>query len=77
MTATIRLKLKPLSKFMAVGSVSNTQLADRSGVALSTVSRILRGIQSPGERFIAGLLAAFPDLAFDDLFEVIVDEKAA
>ncbi len=76
MTATIRLRTGSLAKYMAVGQVSNAMLAERSGVAHSTVARILRGIQAPGERFIAGLLGAFPDLTFDDLFQVVVEEVA-
>lgn len=76
MTATIRLKSANLAKYMAVGAVTNPMLAERSGVALSTIHRIVRGMQSPGERFIAGLLAAFPDLDFADLFEVVTEEVA-
>jgi hypothetical protein len=36
---------------------------------------VLRGQTAPGPRFIAGCLAAFPEMDFDDLFEVITDEE--
>lgn len=77
MTAQIRLKRGNLAKHMAGREMTNSQLADLVGVAHTTVGRIVRGIQAPGEKFIAGLLAAFPYLEFDDLFEVVTEGAVA
>lgn len=41
------------------------------GIAQSTVSRTLAGVQRPGNALIAALLRAFPDQSFEDLFEVV------
>ena len=76
MTATIRLRAGNLAKHMKGRDLSNGQLASEIGVAHTTVGRVLRGIQAPGEKFIAGVLAAFPYLDFADLFEVVTDEAA-
>lgn len=76
MTATIRIRQRQLAKYMAGHDMSQGQLAEKIGVAHTTVGRVLRGMQAPGERFIAGLLAAFPHLDFDDLFEVVTQEVA-
>lgn len=75
MTATIRVRKGNIAKHLVSKGWNNSQLADATGVAESTVSRVLNGFQAPGEKFIAGLLAAFPHLDFSDLFEVITTEK--
>jgi hypothetical protein len=46
------------------------------GVDEATVSRVLRGLQSPGPRFMAALVACFPGYDLDDLFEIIEDNAA-
>lgn len=47
------------------------------GVHRSTLERLEDGTCLPSDRFIAHVLAAFPDLKFEDLFEVAVpaDQK--
>jgi DNA-binding XRE family transcriptional regulator len=49
--------------------------AEKIGVSRTTVSRVQQGPSEsggirPGENFIAGVLYAFPDLRFEDVFEV-------
>lgn len=75
MTAAIRLKTRALAKHMTSAGKNQASLASDMGMAHTTLGRIIRGIQAPGEKFIAGLLAAFPHLDFDDLFEVVVEER--
>jgi transcriptional regulator with XRE-family HTH domain len=48
-----------------------TACAQRLGLRHTTVSRVEQGLTDPGVRFIAATLSAFPDKAFEDLFEVI------
>lgn len=70
MTATIRLKTEQLTKYMALTGIDTATLARTTGLARSSVNRVMRGVHAPGERFIAGVLTAFPALDFDDLFTV-------
>ncbi|MFC9788727.1 helix-turn-helix domain-containing protein [Rhodococcus sp. NPDC127528] len=58
------------------GFITQTQLAEAMDISWTSVSRTLMGHAEPGAKFIAGLLAAFPHLTFDDLFEVVTEEKA-
>jgi len=55
------------------GGLNQSQLAEKMGVSGSTVYRVFEGRMEPGSRFIAGLLNAFPDLDFDDLFECVAE----
>ena len=53
-------------------------LAYHAGLTEDYVSKLLNGERRPGPRAVAGLLRAFPELSFDDLFEVVQDgEKVA
>lgn len=54
----------------ARGLASDAARAAHIGVDRSTYSRVRSGEDLPGYRFIAGCLRAFPDLKFEDLFEV-------
>jgi transcriptional regulator with XRE-family HTH domain len=75
-TATLRLKTDQLAKIRKwVGLATDASLAARMGVDAGNLSRVLRGTQQPGPRFIAAMCKAL-DADLDDLFEVI-DEDAA
>lgn len=50
--------------------------AQAAGVRRSTLSRILDKSTVPGERFIAGALAAFPHRCFEDFFVVVTEDTA-
>jgi hypothetical protein len=67
MAASICLRIKGLKTEQAK--------ADAIKVDQSTLHRVLRGATAPGPRFIAGVLLAFPELDFSDLFEVIPDDE--
>ncbi len=70
----IALRRQQLDKYMTLrGMKTQRQLAEAIGVNETTVYRALEGRSGPGEKFIAGLLAAFSPLTFDDLFEVVAD----
>ncbi len=73
MAAQIRLKDDGwLPKAMALKGFKNqTALADAMGVNRSTVSRALSDKQDIGKVFLVGLLSAFPELGFEDLFDVV------
>lgn len=75
--AEIRLRVGEFKKFcLARGWVTETACAAGIGVAGSTLNRILSGKTRPGTAFIAAVLAAFPALEFDHLFEVIDTDGA-
>lgn len=76
-TATLRLRADQLAKYRTLAGIkTDDALAKRMGVDPATVSRVLRGKQEPGGKFIGALVGAFPGLDLDDLFEVIPAEVA-
>lgn len=76
MAAAIRLRTGQYRKYAALkGWTTNAQAAAAVGVTEPTIGRVLTGKRAPGEQFIAGLLAALPELDFSDLFEVVEDER--
>lgn len=78
MTATLRLRGDQLAKLRTLaGITTDDALAKRMRMDPATVSRVLRGKQTPGPRFIAALVGCFPGWDLDDLFEVIPGEEAA
>lgn len=78
MTATLRLRHEQLAKYRRLADLkTDAALADRMKVDPGTVSRVLAGKQSPGPRFIAALVAAFPGMDLDDLFEVVEAQEVA
>lgn len=77
MAAMIRLKTK---RFRMIASLKGWRTDDAIAKALrlnpATVSRNLRSAEdprgtAPGERFIAAVLAALPEVPFEELFEVV------
>ena len=76
--ATLRLKADQLAKMRKLaGLETNSALAERMNFDAGNLSRVLAGKQSPGPRFIACLVAAFPGFDIDDLFEVVPGQVAA
>lgn len=77
MVATLRLREEQLTKYRKLaGITTNDELARRMGIDPGNLSRVLRGHQSPGPKFIASLVAAFPGMDLDDLFEVVAEAEA-
>jgi hypothetical protein len=58
------------------GLDTDTALAAHLGINRSTLFRMLNGDAAPGEKFMAQVLAAFPELRFEDLFEVVESSAA-
>ncbi len=78
---TVRLRIAQFRRYAkeAHGLSSYIEIADRTGLARTTVFRLLRDDHhaiSPGERVIASLLTAFPDRHFEDLFEIALEDAA-
>lgn len=66
-----RLRLDVLRALMIERGLSKGELARRSGLQASTISRLLNGQTTLATGItIAGLMRAFPRHAFDDLFDV-------
>lgn len=57
-------------------AIDQAALSERMGVNPATVYKLLSGRIQPGERSIPGLLRAFPDLEFNDLFTVTGSDAA-
>ncbi|MFZ1363085.1 MAG: helix-turn-helix transcriptional regulator [Candidatus Nanopelagicales bacterium] len=75
--ARIALRTREFGVFCKMkGWETIAQQAKEIGVNEATVSRVVRGETAPGERFIAGVLAAFPEAIFSDLFEVTTEDVA-
>lgn len=67
----IRLRQKEWERRMKVKELATPNArADRLGFNRTTVVRIERGETKPGHEFIAAVLNAFPDVRFEDIFEV-------
>lgn len=74
MTATLRLRTEQVAKYRSLaGLATDRALAERMDFDAGNLSRVLAGKQAPGPKFIAALVAAFPGLDLDDLFEVVPD----
>jgi plasmid maintenance system antidote protein VapI len=68
---SIALREEQLEKFRHLAGLTTAKaLADKMGLHDTTVRRTLGGQTGLTSDFIARLLAAFPSLKFDDLFEV-------
>lgn len=76
--AKVILRTEQYAKFCKLkGWETIHRQAEQIGVDPATVSRVVTGQTAPGERFIAGVLAAFPELDFADLFEVTNEAVAS
>ncbi len=47
---------------------SMADLAERSGLSIETLYKLKAGTRQPGQKAIEGLLQAFPNLGYRDLF---------
>lgn len=76
LAATLILKTAELAKYRKLtGLDTQNALAARMGYDAGNLSRVLRGEQVPGPKFIAALVSAFPGLTLDDLFAVVDDTE--
>lgn len=77
MTATLRLRTDQLKKIRGwVGLTTDASLAERMGIDAGNLSRVLRGVQQPGPKFIAALCFAL-NAELADLFEVVGPDAEA
>jgi transcriptional regulator with XRE-family HTH domain len=76
MVATLRLKTEMVTKIRGwKGLTTDTALAEQMGIDAGNLSRVLRGKQQPGPKFIASLCQAL-DAELADLFEVVDEAEA-
>lgn len=76
MTATLRLKTETLANYRRLaGLKTDASLAIKMDIDAGNLSRVLKGTQQPGPKFIASLCAAF-GASLEELFEVVMDEAA-
>ena|ERR1039457_2693529 len=57
--------------FTQAGLATDGSVAGCLGMDRSTVNRVMHWRQRPSSKFMAQVLAAFPELRFEDLFEVV------
>lgn len=70
--ARVLLRRNQYDKYCALAELTTqSQQADAFGQSEAYISRVRRGRREVNAQFIAGVLATFPDLRFDDLFEVV------
>lgn len=78
MVATLRLKTDQVAKYRRLAGLdTDKKLAERMQFDAGNLSRVLAGKQQPGPKFIAAIVAAFPGMDLDDLFEVVDGPTAA
>lgn len=76
MVATLRLKTEMVSKIRGWKNLrTDAALAEEMKIDAGNLSRVLRGKQQPGPKFIAALCTAL-EAELDDLFEVVMDDAA-
>ena len=76
MVATLHLKREQLSKIRKwVGLTTDASLAAKMQIDAGNLSRVLKGTQQPGPKFIAALCSAL-NAELGDLFEVINEDAA-
>jgi hypothetical protein len=75
--ATVALRKEQLWRHAPAGVTTQDELALFLRVSPVNVWRLMRGDIGPGERFIAAVLAAFPDKRFEDFFEVARESQSA
>lgn len=76
MPATICLRTGQYRKFAALKGWRTDDAASKAiGVDPATLSRVLKGRCAPGSKFIAGVLAALPEVEFADLFDVVINDE--
>lgn len=76
MTATLRLKTETLANYRRLaGLKTDASLADKMRIDAGNLSRVLKGAQQPGPKFIAALCGAF-EASLEELFEVVMDDAA-
>lgn len=76
MTATLRLKRETLANYRRLaGLKTDASLAEKMGIDPGNLSRVLKGTQQPGPKFIASLCAAF-EARLEELFEVVDYDEA-
>jgi hypothetical protein len=68
MKPVIKLKTQAILDLQENRCLNNVELADRSFLSPSQIGRVKKELNLPGEDFIAGMLHAFPDKKFEDLF---------
>jgi predicted XRE-type DNA-binding protein len=65
----VRMRTDKVAALIKLRDWTPKQIAHAVGVSQAQVSRILRGVQNPGPRFIAGWLeAAGQEFKFEDFF---------
>lgn len=69
----LRLKTAEFDKLAAavIGARTDRELAERLGVGANHLSQIRVGARTPGAQFIAAVRTAMPNVAFEQLFEVV------
>jgi hypothetical protein len=73
----VRLRGEAYAEWAAgAGLETEVAQAERLGVAQSSLNRVRRGTVTPGERFIAAVLAA-TGRTFEQLFEIVPATPAA
>ena len=77
MVATLQLKTETLANYRRLaGLKTDAALAQRMGIDAGNLSRVLKGTQQPGPKFIAAMCDAF-GARLEELFEVIGTEDDA
>lgn len=59
-----------------IGAHTDRELAERLGVGANHLSQIRNGARTPGAYFIAAVRTAMPNVAFDQIFEVVEPVEA-
>ena len=68
MKPVIQVKPNVIEEIQATFNLNDSKLALKTGLNSSQIGRVKKKKCSPGADFIAGMLVAFPDKKFEDIF---------
>lgn len=74
---SICIKENILETIQSKYSLNDSQLALKIGIDYSGLWRIKTGRNKPGEQFVAKILAAFPELTFEEVFFLEVESHGS
>ncbi|MEX0974298.1 MAG: helix-turn-helix transcriptional regulator [Bacillota bacterium] len=65
-----RFSPERLRRALDESEMTQARLARKMGISRASLSRVLRGLRSPGSKFIAALKTAFPDKQMESFFDL-------
>ncbi|QAT40873.1 XRE family transcriptional regulator [Clostridium sp. JN-9] len=76
MQSQIKVNTRKFTELMKVNSLNKSDLAQKLNISRAQLWRVLNNKSNPGEQFIAGFKASFPNEEFDKFFLTCVLQES-